>query len=89
MARGTGETFLTTLEVVFIAVILKPEAEEFPTEKLLQGRETNFCWDQLCARHWAKPLLCVFLHYLIHRNKLARVVFYLYVGHEDSEAQRR
>lgn len=32
MAWGMGKTFLITLEVIFIAVIFKSEAEEFPTE---------------------------------------------------------
>lgn len=73
MALRTGKMFLTPLEVVAIAVIFKPEAEEFPPEKLLLERETNFCWDQLCARHRAKPPLCVLQHYLIPRNELARV----------------
>lgn len=40
MAGRMGKTSLITLEVVFIAVIFKPEAEEFPTEN--RGKETHF-----------------------------------------------
>lgn len=43
--------------VVFIAIIFKPEAEEFHTGN--REKETNFCWDRLCARHHVKSLFDV------------------------------
>lgn len=77
MAGHMGKTSLITLEGVSIAVIFKPEAEEFSTEN--RGKETNICWDQPGAGHHAKLPLCAFLHHFIHRRKFAKVAWWIFI----------